>query len=287
MMKKLLTYFQLFRLPNVFTAMADIIAGFVFVRANVSPALSFACLLIASSLMYIAGMVLNDVFDVEQDRKERPQRPIPSGRISLAHATQLGWGLLVLGILAACMSGLFLVKNDPIEIPWRGAVIAVLLAGCIIAYDAKMKRTPAGPLFMGACRSFNLLLGMSAAGAYACEGPTWLLNYEAGQLLIAGGVGIYIAGVTWFARTEAVDSSRVQLAGGVAVMVAGLLLVVSYAWLDDLPVFHFRHRNPEQWKMIWQLSVVVIGFTIVRSALMAVYDPRPERVQSAVKTAIM
>ena len=28
-------------------------------------------------------MVLNDVFDAEVDARERPERPIPSGRVSL------------------------------------------------------------------------------------------------------------------------------------------------------------------------------------------------------------
>ena len=35
------------------------------------------------------------------------------------------------------------------------------------------------------------------------------------------------------------------------------------------------------------MLVVLIGFTTARSAAMAVYDPRPARVQASVKTAIM
>ena len=44
-------------------------------------------------------MVLNDVFDLEIDRRERPERPLPSGRVSLRAARLLGWTLLVLGML--------------------------------------------------------------------------------------------------------------------------------------------------------------------------------------------
>jgi len=83
---KLLAYLRLFRLPNVFTAMADVAMGFLFVRQSLEPISMFACLLVASSLLYTAGMVLNDVFDYEVDRQERPQRPLPSGQIGLRWA---------------------------------------------------------------------------------------------------------------------------------------------------------------------------------------------------------
>ena len=79
---RLLAYLQLFRLPNVFTAMADIAMGFWFTQPmfSVRMRLVFALLLLASSLMYTAGMVLNDVFDLEIDRQERRSRPLPSGQ---------------------------------------------------------------------------------------------------------------------------------------------------------------------------------------------------------------
>ncbi len=281
-MKKLLPYLQLFRIPNVFTAMADIIAGFVFVSASLSPSLTFACLLVASSLMYMAGMVLNDVFDVEQDTKERPQRPIPSGSISRSQAAALGWGMLAVGVVLAWLAGFLTGGEQGAASPWRPGVVATILAACIVAYDAVMKRTPVGPIFMGACRFFNILLGMSAAGYVASGGPVWLLRYEYGQLLIAGGVGVYISGVTWFARTEAKESNRGQLAGGLAVMVAGLVMIGLYPQLPDLPIKHFNGLNP----LMWQLLILLLSFTIFRSAAMAVYDPRPKRVQMSVKTAI-
>ena len=40
-------------------------------------------------------------------------------------------------------------------------LVAMLLAGCIVLYDAVLKRTPLAPLAMGACRMLNVLLGMS------------------------------------------------------------------------------------------------------------------------------
>ena len=75
-------YLELMRLPNVFTSMADVAMGFLFVRelATAIDAWLLAVLLGASSLLYLAGVVLNDVFDLELDSRERPDRPLPSGR---------------------------------------------------------------------------------------------------------------------------------------------------------------------------------------------------------------
>ena len=154
-------------------------------------------LLAASSLLYISGVILNDVFDLEIDRQQRPERPLPSGRVSLAAARRLGWRLLVLGVLLGAGAGFFVGHLRP-------GVVAALLATCILLYDAWLKRTPLGPLAMGACRMLNVLLGMNALDA----------PLHAGHWLVAGGIGVYVAGVTWFARRESEESSRVQLASG-------------------------------------------------------------------------
>ena len=92
-------YLRLLRISNVFTAIADVGMGFLFVHHTLQPAAVFGCLAAASALLYSAGMVLNDVWDVQQDRRERPDRPIPSGRIPLAEARRIGFGLLISGII--------------------------------------------------------------------------------------------------------------------------------------------------------------------------------------------
>ena len=86
---RLRAYLQLMRFPAVFTALADILLGFVLTHESFSPAGDLAALVGASSGLYLAGMVFNDWFDRDLDARERPGRPIPSGRISpRAAATQ-------------------------------------------------------------------------------------------------------------------------------------------------------------------------------------------------------
>ena len=44
-------------------------------------------------------MYLNDAFDREIDARERPERPIPSGRIGAGPVFAIGFGLLAAGVL--------------------------------------------------------------------------------------------------------------------------------------------------------------------------------------------
>ena len=77
---------------NVFTAASNVIAGFLIASGQWSPAVVLATLIAASACLYAAGMVLNDAFDAELDARERPERPIPSGRIARRAAFAAGWG---------------------------------------------------------------------------------------------------------------------------------------------------------------------------------------------------
>ena len=97
------SWLQLIRLPNAFTVPGDVVAGWYLAGAAGRPGLF---LLLGSSLsMYWAGLILNDCFDLEKDREERPDRPLPSGRISLAVAWTAGLSLLTLGLVLAALTG--------------------------------------------------------------------------------------------------------------------------------------------------------------------------------------
>jgi len=69
-------YLELMRLPNVFTAVAGAAMGFLFVCEPITAtdAWLLVFLLASSSLLYLAGVVLNDVFDMELDAHQRPDR---------------------------------------------------------------------------------------------------------------------------------------------------------------------------------------------------------------------
>ena len=80
-------FLQLMRLPNVFTAMADVAMGYLFVMgdADLANLWMLGVLLAASSLLYVGGVVMNDVVDRELDAIERPARPLPSAPALFSH----------------------------------------------------------------------------------------------------------------------------------------------------------------------------------------------------------
>jgi 4-hydroxybenzoate polyprenyltransferase len=132
----LLDYLRLFRLTNVFTAIADVTMGFLFVHHTLRPWPVFLSLAAASSLLYTAGMVLNDVGDVEQDRQERPHRPLPAGHIALASARRLVLLISALVALWPVCAG----RQRPVwrSGPWQRC------SRLLVLYDGGLKRTLAG-----------------------------------------------------------------------------------------------------------------------------------------------
>ena len=141
-------YLQLLRPANLVTAAADILAGYAVAGQGNPPALPW--LLAGSVALYAGGVVLNDYFDRDLDARERPERPIPSGRVPAAAAAALGAALLAVGVLCAAQSTRYSTQ------------IAAVTAICILIYDAWGKHRWIGPLNMGACRALNLGLGISA-----------------------------------------------------------------------------------------------------------------------------
>src|SRR5947209_15340499 len=87
---KITAYLQLIRLPNVLTAAADSLAGWLVVGGSLSEPRHWLPLISASMVLYASGTALNDVFDLEIDRAERPGRPLPSGRVAIRIAAWSG-----------------------------------------------------------------------------------------------------------------------------------------------------------------------------------------------------
>ncbi len=262
-----LAWLQLIRLPNLFTAAADVAAGFLFTHAAFASgdALPMSLLIAASVLLYAGGVVLNDVFDYGLDCQERPERPLPSGRISVGAARLAGWGLLVVGV---GLAGLAAVLGSDI----RPVLVATGLAVAIVAYDGLLKKTPLGPPAMGACRGLNLLLGMSLS----------TVAWAAPHYLIMAAMTVYVMGITWFARTEAEQSRRGQLLLSAVVILTGILLLEPLPrWTDDTVVR--LQLQPSRWTLLLTALGALIGFRLIR----AIAEPSPALVQAAVRHCIL
>ncbi len=148
------------RPANIITSIADVLAGvaisgFLLTVSLFSVQIQTVLLLCLSTVgLYGGGVVFNDVFDAELDRVERPERAIPSGRVTIKEAVFLGICLLLVGIISS-----FLVNRI-------AGYISVAIAAAALIYDKWGKHHRIiGPLNMGLCRGLNLLLGVSIVTA--------------------------------------------------------------------------------------------------------------------------
>jgi len=248
------------RPANVITALADIGAGFAAglalqgswpgLQAFADPNLFL--LLLATSGLYAGGVVLNDVFDADLDATERPERPIPSGQVSLRAATLFGILLLLLGVASAAGVG-------PVS-----ATIAALVGGLAGSYDAFAKHHPwLGPVNMGLCRAGNLLLGMSA----------WPLLFEGGALMLFPL--IFIAAITLVSRGEVRSQGTQPLWIGLALylfLLAGLIGIQFWGHSENTRALLF---------------VILFAAVVLPPLGKALREPLPRRIGLAVKWGVL
>jgi hypothetical protein len=154
---------ELVRAPAALSVPGDALAGAA-VTATLGP--QAAGLSAASVCLYWAGMSANDWADRALDAKERPERPIPSGRVTPGTALGIAVALTGAGLGLAGLAG-----------GRRALAVAAALAGTVWWYDCALKHTAAGPAAMAACRGLDLLLGASSrpgpqtAGRWRAAGP--------------------------------------------------------------------------------------------------------------------
>lgn len=265
-----IAYAQLLRLPNVFTAFADIALAAA-VGVAVLPATpgyfwgSVTLLVVASGCLYLAGMVTNDLFDRAEDARTRPFRPIPSGRVRVRSAMILSGVLVLFGLALAWLAGRLHAESGNLE-PLSYA-LAIVVA--VLLYNGGLKRTPVGPVAMAACRFLNVLMGLSLIPSSALESGL--------RLNLAGIVGVYIIGVTWFARTEEGVSNRRHLIAAAAVMVVSLVMALV-----------LRAKLPAESGTIgFPYLLVLFGFIIGRPVVRAIQEPSSRLVQAAVKQCVL
>lgn len=180
-------YLQLGRVSNLPTVWTNVLAGTTLVGGATAPG-RLAVLMFAFSLFYAGGMYLNDAFDREIDARERPDRPIPSGRIRAREVFAIGFGMLALALLVLMVGSVGWTNGSG----WPAMGSGIVLTGLIIGYDAWHKQNPLSPLLMGLCR---VLVYVTAALAVAGR---------VGSPVIGGAAILlsYLVGLTYVARQE-------------------------------------------------------------------------------------
>lgn len=255
-------YAELVRVPNLFTAPPDVVLGAALVAAS-GHSVSVTVvggLAVASMALYAGGTTLNDAFDAPDDVHARPERPIPSDRVTRRTAFGLGFAFLLTGTAVA-----FVTAGR------RGAIVAGAIAAAIVLYDGVAKGTTAGFLTMGATRGLNVILGTTAVAVSLSVLPLSVF-------VVPAVVAIYIAAVTYMAADETIGENS----GAVAVTGAGAAIAaLTVGW-------YLGAVSPSTVD-----AVVAVGFAgaflwLVGRPLRAAYaDPTPDTVGPAVGACVL
>jgi 4-hydroxybenzoate polyprenyltransferase len=177
-------WLRLLRVPNLFTVPGDPIAGAVLVGAMWWDFYAVALAVFTSLAIYVAGLIINDLADYDEDARDRPERPLPSKAVSRSEAWIVVVVLLVEAIVFAIQLG-----RTPL-------IVVLVLVALIFAYNFSLKRSALfGPLALGCCRGASFLLGASAInGAMGTYRPiVWIA---------AATLCTYIVTISILARSE-------------------------------------------------------------------------------------
>lgn len=247
------------RPANIITAVSDILAGtaivgFLSQASTTIDWLNIIFLITATKGLYGGGIVLNDVTDLELDKVERPERPIPSGQVSKNQALTLALSLYALGIVFAFLCS-----------PTSG-IIAIVIAICASLYDKYGKHHGLlGPLNMGACRGLNLMLGMSILP----------LDFSSNLLLICLIPVVFIAAITLTSQGEVLGNNKLSIIFALLldILVGGTILTLG--WLG---IMNF-------W-MLLPFAVLWIGMNL-KAKLKAITENEPQNIMKAVKMGVI
>lgn len=251
-------YLRLGRVSNLPTVWTNVLAGVALSGARAATGVVML-LALALSLFYVGGMFLNDAFDRAVDRRERPERPIPSGAVSTAEVFAIGYGLIAVGVLLVSWHA-----------PHFGAVASALaLAATIVVYDARHKGNPYGPVLMAACR-FLVYTTAALAVADRLERPV---------VVGAACLFAYLVGLTYAAKQETLARLRslwplallvVPLVHGLPAAAHGAVAAIVYLALFAavfFAVWLLRGASPGRFPRA--VAVLIAGISLVDALAIA------------------
>jgi hypothetical protein len=172
-------HLALARISNSPTVLSNTLAGVVLANARWFDGRT-GLVAIAMVLFYTAGMYLNDLLDYAHDCRDKPERPLPAGKVSRVAAT--------IGVLTFFCGGCLLLGYACL----RPFLCGLLLITLIIFYDQWHKHNPFSLLLMALCR------GMVYVTAFLSFNFSSLFDLLIPLCLLVS----YVLGLSAFARQE-------------------------------------------------------------------------------------
>jgi geranylgeranylglycerol-phosphate geranylgeranyltransferase len=200
----------------------------------------------AAGLLTAAANTINDVFDVETDRINKPHRAVTSGAVSASRARAAAAVLGVAGLALSTLAGL---------LPFA---IALPSAAMMYVYSSHLKRVPvAGNVAVGLITGLAFPFGCAAAGNIAAGviPGIFALLYSVGRELVKDAEdveGDMAAGISTFATREGAAAAA-HLAG---VFFFVLILLSPLPWLFGV------YSDMYLWTIFVGVDAVLLGIMI-------------------------
>jgi hypothetical protein len=234
---------------------------------------SLLALCAGASLLYVAGMYLNDAADATFDRQHRRERPIPAGHIAEKLVWRIGFGMLAAGSLLVIGVGSFapgskLLVREPTRAATRSnltvasemrattegqAVPAVLSADETANVSAKNRTTQTTRLHPSGLKHRAITIALTLALA------ALIVVYDV--IHKAAMFSPWLMGACRSLLFFAVASAGQDGLTGLAVW-SGLVLGVYVAGLSYFARLERMLRRPEWWPCVLLAAPLVLAFVV-------------------------
>jgi len=151
--KKLKAFIQLSRPVNIFIILASIPVACWIAGGTTQDSLSIFLAALTGALVMAGANAINDSFDIEIDRINRPDRPLPLGVLTQRNAQQM-W--FIVSVAAICIN----VFINPLAL-----FIVIFAVVLLYYYSARLKRTiVAGNVVVGLMTGMAFIYGGAIVG---------------------------------------------------------------------------------------------------------------------------
>jgi len=212
-----------------------------------------------SILLYVVGIIINDYRDLEIDRKERPDRPLPAGKISPRSALAF--------VFVAAISAIFLATL--VGIP--SVLLAVILLITIIAYDCWLKNNFLGYFAIALARVINVVLGYSAGITLLISNQNDITRLS----VILISTFLYVTAISYISRKE-VESSPKKSNFQISTVLLSLIPAI---------LTFFTLSGVFKWDLF--LSLIIFIGMLIKSLVGKYGSPNPEVAKKIVRNLVL
>lgn len=176
---KVYTYIELTRIINVIITFISVIVAVIISSdiSSVNDAIILAA--VCAAIVTAAGNVINDLWDIETDAVNKPERPLPSGKITRKEALNFYFSLILLSIIISMSLSLIvfaiiilahllllLYTTGLKKIPFLGNFVISFLTGFVFIYGGLLTGNVNAAIIPA---SFALLINLSREGIKTIE----------------------------------------------------------------------------------------------------------------------